>query len=420
MASSAQLSYDDLQQKVQELEDALDAICHGKVDTLTSEYATGRLLVLRDYGQDLEQERQLAELRMIVETVPIPLAIVWGKGDIRLANRAFLEVSGPGAAVTLREWVAGLQADDRLAEMLDANLSKSLHDVGHPTQLQTTFKTHAGDERCWLLSFQKLPGKVEGASATTIAATDLTDAKCLIVQLRDAKAQMEEFLAAAAHDLKSPLITIAHNVTFARMSLGETMPAETAECLDRAKSAGKDMLELLRQLSEVSRAGRDTEPRKGHSFRELVQSAIRQLEGTLAQRRANVVVGDNLPKLYCQGTKFVQVFSNLISNAVKYTPAERRPHIEVAYQPRPGPEHLFSVSDNGMGIPPECLQKVFGLFERLSDDPRTPGQGVGLTVVRRIVELHEGRVWVESIPDKGSVFYFTVGQQRKDGHEHDN
>ncbi|MCX6835775.1 MAG: hypothetical protein NTW07_11720, partial [candidate division Zixibacteria bacterium] len=315
MVATAELSYEDLQRKVQELQEALDAICHGKVDTVTSEYATGRLLVLRDFGQDQEQERQLAELRMIVETVPIPLAIVWGKGDIRLANRAFLNVSGPGTAVTLREWAAGLQANDRLAEMLDTNLSKSLHDSGQATQLETTFTTHAGNELCWLLSFQRLPGKVEGGVAETIAATDLTDEKHLNLQLRDAKTRMEEFLAAAAHDLKAPLITIAHNVNFARMSMADAAPAETAKCLEKIQSAGKDMIELLRQLSEVSRAGRDTEPRKLCSFGELVQSAIRQLEGTLAARRAQVVMGDDLPSLYCQETKFVEVFANLISNA---------------------------------------------------------------------------------------------------------
>jgi PAS domain S-box-containing protein len=413
MVVAAEVSYEDLQRKVQELEDALDAICHGKVDTVTSEYTTGRLLVLRDFGQDKEQERQLAELRTMVDTVPIPLAIVWEEGEIRLANRAFLKVSGPGTAVTLREWVAGLQANDRLAEMLNTNLSKSLHDSGHPPQLETTFKTNVGNELCWLLSFQKLPGKVEGRSATTIAATDLTDEKRLNLQLRDAKTRMEEFLAAAAHDLKAPLITIAHNVNFARMSVADAAPAETAKCLEKIQSAGKDMIELLRQLSEVSRAGRDTEPRKLCSFGELVQSAIRQLEGTLAARGAQVVVGDNLPSLYCQETKFVQVFSNLISNAIKYTPDERTPHVAVGYQRR-GLEHVFSVSDNGMGIPEECLQKVFGLFERLSDNQSTPGQGVGLTVVQRIVELHGGRVWAESILGKGSTFYFTVGRQREE------
>jgi signal transduction histidine kinase len=413
MVVAAEVPYEDLQRKVQELEDALDAICHGKVDTVTSEYATGRLLVLRDYGQNLEQERQLAELRMIVETVPIPLAIVWAKGDIRLANRAFLNVSGSGAAATLREWAAGLQANDCLAEMLDTNLTKSLHDSGHPAQLETTFTTHAGNELCWLLSFQKLPGKVEGGAAATIAAMDLTDEKHLNLQLRDAKTRMEEFLAAAAHDLKAPLVTIAHNVNFARMSMADAALAETMKCLDKIQSAGKGMSELLRQLSEVSRAGRDTEPRKLCPFGELVQSAICQLEGSLAARGAQVVVGDNLPSLYCQETKFVEVFTNLISNAVKYTPDERTPHVAVGYQRR-GLEHVFSVSDNGMGIPKECLQKVFGLFERLSDNQSTPGQGVGLTVVQRIVELHGGRAWAESVSGKGSTFYFTVGRQREE------
>lgn len=244
----------------------------------------------------------------------------------------------------------------------------------------------------------------------------ITAERSLVAQLSDAKQQMESFLAAAAHDLRSPLITIAHNATFARKSL-ENGATEVAKHLDRIQSAEKDMLNLLDQLSEVSRAGRDTEPRKVHSFRELAQSAVRQLEGTLAERQANVVVDGNLPELCCQGTKFVQVFCNLISNAVKYTPAGRTPHVEVGYQLRPRSEHVFFVRDNGSGIPEECLPKVFDLFKRLSTDQNIPGQGVGLTVVKRIVEVHGGRVWVESIPDEGSTFYFTVGQQRENDYD---
>ena len=242
----------------------------------------------------------------------------------------------------------------------------------------------------------------------------------LIDQLSDAKTQMEDFLAAAAHDLKAPLITIAHNATFARTNQGDTITAETAECLDRIQSAEKDMMELLKQISDVSRAGRDTESRDLHSSWALAQSSLRQLEGMIAERQAQVVVDDELPDIYCQATKFVQVFSNLISNAIKYTPAERTPRVEVGCRRLSDGESVFFVRDNGRGIPEDSLGRVFGIFDRLSVDVSIPGQGLGLAVVKRVIGLHGGRIWVESTPSEGSTFYFTVGTHERDDHDHNS
>ncbi len=242
----------------------------------------------------------------------------------------------------------------------------------------------------------------------------------LIDQLSDAKMQMEDFLAAAAHDLKAPLITIAHNATFARMNQGDSITAETAECLDRIQSAEEDMMDLLKQISDVSRAGHDTESRALHSSWVLAQSSLRQLEGTIAERQAQVTVDDNLPDLCCQATKFVQVFSNLISNAIKYTPAERTPRVEVGCRRLSDGESVFFVRDNGRGIPEDSLGRVFGIFDRLSVDASIPGQGLGLAVVKRIIGLHGGRIWVESTPGEGSTFYFTVGTHERDDHDYNS
>jgi PAS domain S-box-containing protein len=414
--STVKASYEELQQRLREVEGLLGAIRTGKVDSVVSAGENSNLLVLREYELELQRERQLTELQVIIETVPAAVAIVWPDGEIRLANRAFLDVAGLGTCTTLWAWAARLRAHDKFADDLEERLSRSLRQAQQLVPLAATFTTHAGKELHWVMTFQQLPGQVEERPIVMVAGTDITEEKRLNTQLSDTKRQMEDFLAAAAHDLKAPLITIAHNVTFARMGQGDTLTAETAECLDHILAAEKDMLSSLCQVSAVLRAGRDTEPRELHSFHELARTALRQLEGTIVQRRAEVVFGDSLPELYCQGTKFVQVFSNLISNAIKYTPAERTPHVEVGYKRRPGREYVFFVRDNGSGISQDCLEKVFGLFERLSADADISGQGVGLTVVKRIVELHGGRVWAESVAGEGSTFYFTVGKQRRDDH----
>jgi len=133
-----------------------------------------------------------------------------------------------------------------------------------------------------------------------------------------------------------------------------------------------------------------------------------------------VAVDDNLPDLCCQATKFVQVFSNLISNAIKYTPAERTPRVEVGCRRLSDGESVFFVRDNGRGIPEDSLGRVFGIFDRLSVDASIPGQGLGLAVVKRIIGLHGGRIWVESTPGEGSTFYFTVGTHERDDHDHNS
>jgi PAS domain S-box-containing protein len=374
---------------------------------------------LRDYEREREHEQQLAVLRAMVETVPCALAIVWPNGELRVANWAFLRIGGPSDCSTLRKWVSHLEAQEGLADDLDRHLAQALDGNVQPRRVEVSFRSYAGNQVHWILTFQQLPDEVEGQPAVLVAGTDITEKKRLIDLLMNAKNQMENFLSAAAHDLKSPLITIAHNVTFAREGEGDQLTPETAECLDRIDTAKTRMATLLKQISDVSRAGRDTEPRVLNSLRDLAQEAVQQLEGVIADRGAHVILDDAMPKLRCQGTKIVEVFSNLISNAVHYTPMERSPHVQVGYQGYRDGEHVFFVRDNGCGIPEDCRQRVFGLFDRLCTDPAIPGQGIGLTIVRRVTELHGGRVWVESNEGVGSTFYFTIAQKRANHEHHD-
>ena len=307
--NAVKLTYEELSQRVDELNQVLDAMRDGNVDSIIS---GSHLLVLRDHELELLKEHQSAELRAILESVPTALAIVLPGGEIYVANKAFCDVSCislgncsscsvscPSRCTSLEQWTARLHVHGKFAEELKQHLTESFEEQQQPISVEITFKTLAGIQHHWLITFQQFAGDIDGQAAVIIAGTDMTEKKRLINQLSDAKDQMEGFMAAAAHDLKAPLITIAHNVTFARMGQADTLTAETAECLDRIQSAEKNMMDLLTQISEVSRAGRDTEPHELHSFRELAQASLSQLEGTLSKRRAEVVIGDDLPELYC-------------------------------------------------------------------------------------------------------------------------
>lgn len=399
--------------RLRELEEVVGALRRGTVDTLVCE-DSDRLLVLREYELERQRERQLAELGAIVEAVPTAVAVVWRNGQIRLANRAFFDVCGPTRPATLWEWASCLQVDIPSSRGLQACFTRSFEDSEPSKPQEVILRPRDGGQLHWVMSFQRLPIQLGGRPAAMVAGNDITYQKHLIDELSDAKLHMEHFLNAAAHDLSAPLITICHNVTFARLELGTAVSDGLAECLGRIEATSKDMLDMLGQVGRVSRFGQDTEPRELHPFRELVDAALRQHQGTLDQRQAVVVVSDRLPELFCQGNKIVQVFANLISNAIKYTPADRTPRVEVGCKEDPGGGHIFFVRDNGIGIPQEHVDEAFELFRRLSSDPAVSGQGVGLTIVKRIIDLHRGRVWVESEPGKGSTFYFTVPQREVD------
>ncbi len=137
----------------------------------------------------------------------------------------------------------------------------------------------------------------------------------------------------------------------------------------------------------------------------LLREIQEELAVELEEAGAELVVQEPLPALYADGGRMRQVFANLIENAVKFRSEERAPRIEVGCQQQ-GDYYRFHVADNGIGIAPQYHERIFALFQQL--DAQVEGVGMGLALVRKIVEHHGGRVWVESEPEKGSTFYFTV------------
>lgn len=367
--------------------------------------------VPKEITHEIRREGELAVLRAIVETVPMALAFLRPDGTLCMANRSFAKVSSNRVAMTLDEWLEGvneLSVDtEALRHVMEASFESG--DVFEPIGM--TFVDDDAGRVHWLISFQCVPEQLGGAPATMLSGIDLTDELNLITRLSEAKSQMEDFLAAAAHDLKSPLITIAHNVAFAKVKL-ETAPDLALPHLDRVAAAERRMLELLQLLSTVSRAGRDPEPFERHSLRNIAEQAVSQIEGLVEERRATVTIDASLGEALCQGVQMQQVFVNLISNAIKYTPRDRTPVVAIErYQPEKIGVAGCLVRDNGEGIAPSNFNRIFGLFDRLTDKPDIPGHGVGLAIVRRIISAHDGEVWVESTPGEGAVFYFTLGKK---------
>ncbi|MEO8361369.1 MAG: transporter substrate-binding domain-containing protein [Vicinamibacteria bacterium] len=225
-------------------------------------------------------------------------------------------------------------------------------------------------------------------------------------QLELKNAELERFTFTVSHDLRSPLITI-------RGYLGHLEESAVAGNLElfrqdaaRINRAASRMEALLRDLLALSRVGRVLSPDQDVRMSELARDTAELLHGMLSERHVQVEIQEDLPVVRGDRQRLAEVFQNLIENAAKFTAGQTDPRIWIGAR-KDAEVTVFTVRDNGTGIDPQHHDRVFKLFEKLTTE--TEGTGLGLALVRRIVEAHGGRVWVESDGlGKGSTFCFTL------------
>ncbi|MBX7186707.1 MAG: transporter substrate-binding domain-containing protein, partial [Vicinamibacteria bacterium] len=242
---------------------------------------------------------------------------------------------------------------------------------------------------------------------------DVTDRERSLRDIQEANrllevknAELERFTYTVSHDLKSPLITIrgylGHLETSATEGDLERFRADAA----RIQKATNKMEELLRDLLALSRVGRVRNPDEDVPLSSVAHDAAELVRGALVARAVSVEIAADLPVVRGDRQRVLEVFQNLFENATKFMGDQPAPKIEVGARSDSG-EPVFFVRDNGLGIDPRHRNKVFDLFEKLT--PGTEGTGVGLALVKRIIEAHGGRVWVESEGvGHGSTFCFTL------------
>jgi signal transduction histidine kinase len=228
----------------------------------------------------------------------------------------------------------------------------------------------------------------------------------LIGELERRNAELERFTYTVSHDLRSPLVTVRGFVDLLEKDVAASDGGRMAADLARIRSATGTMETLLRELLELSRVGRVTSPPETVPLEGLARAAVTLLHERLRAANVRVEVRPGLPTVRGDRTRLLEVFQNLIENAVKFRSGQGEPVVEVGSRPGPAGPVVY-VRDNGVGIDSRYHDRIFALFERL--DPRVEGTGVGLALVKRIVEVHGGRVWVESEgAGKGSTFCFTL------------
>ncbi len=228
----------------------------------------------------------------------------------------------------------------------------------------------------------------------------------LITDLETKNSELERFAYTVSHDLRTPLVTIRGYVGMLWQDFNSGDRSRLERDIGHISSAVDTMNRLLEGLLELSKIGHVVNPPEDVALSELAREAINLVGQQLNERGIETDLSPDLPEIRGDRSRLLEVFQNLFENAAKYIGDQPSPRIEIGARERDGETVVF-VRDNGIGIDPLYHEKVFGLFDRL--DPSSEGSGLGLAVVKRIVELHGGRIWVESQGSgHGSNFSFTL------------
>ena len=261
-------------------------------------------------------------------------------------------------------------------------------------------------------------GKIIGASTI---ARDITDRRTAETKLQKAmddlnrsNVELGQFAYIASHDLQEPLRMVASYTQLLAKRYKGKLDSDADEFIAFAVDGATRMQRLIQDLLAYSRVGTRGMNLADTSTEEVLEHALTNLRGAIEESGAKVT-HDPLPTLVADKLQLTQLFQNVIGNAIKYHGKEP-PTVHVAAHKNGGKDWIFSMRDNGIGIAPEYFDKIFVMFQRLHGREEFSGTGIGLTVCKKIAERHGGRMWVESIPGSGSIFYFAIPEGGE--HEH--
>jgi chemotaxis family two-component system sensor kinase Cph1 len=233
----------------------------------------------------------------------------------------------------------------------------------------------------------------------------------LAADLERSNAELKKFAYVASHDLQEPLNQVANYVQFLEMRYGDRLDEDAKEFINYAVEGVSLMQTLIDDVLAYSKVDLQGIEFELTDVGEALDRALAHLRGRIAETETTLA-REPLPTVLADGTQLMQLFQNLLGNAIKFR-SEKPPKIEIGAQ-RLEDEWLFSVRDNGIGIDPQFSDRIFVIFQRLHARDEYAGTGMGLAICKKIVECHRGRIWVESQVGRGATFYFTIPIGRRD------
>ena len=252
-----------------------------------------------------------------------------------------------------------------------------------------------------------MPMQYDGEDAVLGWFYDISDRKQAETELLRSNIELEQFSYAISHDMRQPLRMISSYLQLLEISLADQLNDENRDYIQYAVEGAKRIDQMLIALLEYSRVGRMNEDKAWHESRTLLDEALLFLQPAISEARATITSGGDWPALFANGDEITRLLQNLIGNAVKYRIAGRPPEINLK-SARLNHEWHLCISDNGIGIAPGQIKRLFQVFQRLQSREVYQGTGIGLALCRKITEHHGGRIWVESSGEGMGCNFFVV------------
>ena len=325
------------------------------------------------------------------------------------------------AAVAIVVAIASLRASRTITRAM-ARLHEGTEIVG-AGNLEHRIGYYGQDEIGELArSFDRMTQRLEDVTVSReelteeVRAHERTEARLreTMAELERSNSDLEQFSSVASHDLQEPLRVVSSFVQLLAKRYRGKLDSDADEFIEFAVDGAKRMRRLINDLLEYSRVGTRGKPFAAVDADDVVVEALANLAAAAAENNAEIT-RDDLPSVTGDRTQLAQLFQNLIGNAIKFH-GDRPPRVHVSAE-RNGKEWTFSVRDNGIGIDPKYAGQIFVIFRRLHTPAEYSGTGIGLAVCKRIVERHEGRIWFESTPGKGTTFSFTIPDRKENRHD---
>jgi PAS domain S-box-containing protein len=377
---------------------------------------SGKEAQLRDYATQLEQKveertRELHEseekYRDLVEDLPDVVFAVDQNGALTYLSPAVEPMTGYSVSELMGRTFADFLHPEDLAHAFDTFQSTL---SGQTMVDELRFFTKSGEMR-WLRNSNKPVFAGDRVVGVRGLFSDVTQHKQAEARLKEtmadlerSNAELERFAYVASHDLQEPLRMVSSYTQLLEKRYKDKLDADAHDFISFAVEGAKRMQNLINDLLTYSRVGTRGKPFEPTDCEAVFDAAIANLSVAINENKAKVS-HDPLPVVMSDEGQLVQLFQNLIGNAIKFH-GKRPPRVHVSAKPD-GDKWVFSIKDNGIGIDPQYFERIFIIFQRLHGEGY-PGTGTGLAIAKRIVERHGGRIWIESAPDKGSTFYFTI------------
>lgn len=359
-----------------------------------------------------------ALFRGILESSADGVLLINSKGEIDLVNKAILDLTGFTENEIIGHSIEKL-VPKRFAQHKQQRQEYSHKPSRRPMGLGMSLTIQCKNNSEIPVEISLTPVTTDKGNITAAMVQDISlrrqteeEKEKLLQSLESKNAELERFTYTASHDLKSPLVTISGFIGLLKNDIAAGNAERIEADLTRIGDAAKTMQQLLDDLLALSRIGRATSPRTNVNINNLINDVLELLAGIIESTGAIISVEENLPNIMVEEQRFKEIYLNLIENALKYRSPDITPKIHIGIRHNNVDDStVFYVSDNGIGIEPCYYHKIFGLFDRLDHD--IEGSGIGLAIVKRIIEVHGGTIWVETgNQGRGSTFCFSITENK--------